>query len=464
MNLSKQALRALALSLVFGPILDAQATLEPKSVLAESLTEHAVPGKRSEACIVPKHFPGADYDEKDLEHESALCLLNSGVNAAVCPKTNSTNPGLDWFLIPDGMKVSEVVSQNCFVPDSKDKKDNALKKVAKYKLSTSCSYAPSIIAYYHLSRILGDVANVPVVVYRTFDLENHKALAEKAMLLTRKSSGQQPLIYQTWSALKSALDAGKASQRAGLLFTNGYDQSYGALQKNPTDEEFYKEFFNKPSGKATRAQAFRDKNPIYKSLTRSENLSKIVGTEFNQKNVQLIVQMKDAADMIILDTILNQQDRFGNIHYVEKYYYRDLNDLNKNGVPEIKTKKKLSAEEVAERGAVKVKEMILKDNDCGVTKTNHAENAGLVERIAHIDPSTYKSLQRLGAAADHEITRSFFIEALRFTRADYDEVSANIKKVARVIYKACVSGRLKLSLNLEDHFSGTPYNRSCDDF
>ena len=37
--------------------------------------------------------------------------------------------------------------------------------------------------------------------------------------------------------------------------------------------------------------------------------------------------------MIVLDTLMNQQDRFGNIHYLETFYYRNTSDLNSDGTP-----------------------------------------------------------------------------------------------------------------------------------
>jgi hypothetical protein len=83
---------------------------------------------------------------------------------------------------------------------------------------------------------------------------------------------------------------------------------------------------------------------------------------------------------------MNQQDRFRSIHYVETYYYHDAKDLNPDGIAELKSSRKLTPEEAAQIGAVQVKEMPLKDNDCDVAKQNVAKQAGLADLIAHIDP------------------------------------------------------------------------------
>ena len=128
----------------------------------------------------------------------------------------------------------------------------------------------------------------------------------------------------------------------------------------------------------------------------------MVGRDFTAENVQKMIQLRDAANMIVMDTLLNQQDRMGNIHALERYYYLDPNDVNAAGQPTLRSAKigDLSADDVQRLKAVEVSEMILKDNDCGVSKQNIDKQAGLDNKIAHIDPSTYERLLRLNAAAD----------------------------------------------------------------
>ena len=73
---------------------------------------------------------------------------------------------------PKGVALDAFIAGQC-KPDGKTE--------AKYKLSTSCSYTPSLLAYYHLSRVLGNIVNVPVAVVRTLDLDRHKAVAQHAL-------------------------------------------------------------------------------------------------------------------------------------------------------------------------------------------------------------------------------------------------------------------------------------------
>jgi hypothetical protein len=424
----------------FGPAL-AHAALSAHAQRGERIVELPVPGRAAEVCIIPKHFDGAGYFDKDIEVESQLCNIDVQKNAAVCPKLNSTNPGLDIYSIPQGGTPKQVEAARC--------KTDGADKIAKYKLSSSCSYTPSILGYYHVSRMLGGIADVPPAVLRTFDLQNHVAIGRAALAQTASGS----LIHQTWVSLMAQLTAGANSKRRDLLLTEDFAQSYGALSENPTDESFYKEFFNGGANNAARAQNFRDRNPIVGMLARNVGISTLVGRNFSAENVQKMVQLKDAADLIVIDTLMNQQDRFGNIHSRAAYYYLDTKDLNQDGSPKLKSSGNMAPEEVARLGAVEIKKMLLKDNDCGVAKTNVAKQVGLADRIAHIDPQTYLLLLQLDAVADRAETKDFFARETLFTADDYANVRKNLNELATKLHQACLQGRLKLDLDLQAHFS-----------
>ena len=417
----------------------------------EKIVEIAVPGKNPEVCVVPKHFADATYSSDDTAAEAKLCAIDENTNAAVCPKTNSTNPGLDLHSVPPGFTPAQVAAANCGTQGAK--------KIAKYKLSTSCSYTPSILGYYHLSRMLGGIGDVPPAVIRTFELQNHVALGRKALAETSSSS----LIHQTWASLMTQLTAGAGASRRDLLLTDDFKQSYGALSVNPKKEQFYREFFNGGANPVAKATNFRDKNPITALLARNGDINTLVGRSFTAANVQTMVQLQDAADMIVIDTLMNQQDRFGNVHYLEVYYYQDPRNLNADGSKKVKSSKTPPADTVLVAGAVQVKKMLLKDNDCGVVKQNVAKQANLADHIAHISPNTYERLLKLDAVADSADTRDFFTKELLFTAADYASVLVNLHALAAKLHQACSQGRLRPDLDLDAHFSGRPSTApNCD--
>jgi hypothetical protein len=432
------------------PVLS-HATLSTNVPRGEKTVQVAVPGRNAERCVIPKHVANGRYADHDLKDESELCGIDENSNAAVCPKTNSTNPGLDLYSLPQGLSPTQVAGAKC--------KSAGSKKIAKYKLSTSCSYTPSILGYYHLSRMLGGIADVPPAVLRTYDRLNHIALGRIALAETSPGS----LIHQTWAALMAQLTAGSQASRRDLLLTDDFTQSYGALSVNPRGENFYPEFFNGGANNVSRAINFRDRNPIVALLARTDDISGLVGRTFTIENVQKMVQLRDASDLIVIDTLMNQQDRFGNVHYQETYYFRDSADPNPDGSPKLKSSRKLTPEQVAQLGAVQVKTLLLKDNDCGVSKTNVARQADLIDRVAHIDPDTYRRLLQFDATADSPTTRDFFIQELLFTPADYTSVRNNLRQVVTKLHQGCAQGRIKLDLDLQAHFSGQPMKPpGCD--
>jgi hypothetical protein len=423
--------------------LNSYAVLKPTEVMAANMASLDVPGRVPELCIALKHFPTAKYSSKDERKEAELCSLNVNQNVAACGKMTSTNPGV-LFSTSKTQSLEELTRTNCSNDDAKTQ--------GKYKLSTSCSYTPSILAYYHLSRLLGNIGNVPVSVLRTFDIDRHKEVAQRTLKLLPRDE----IIYQTWSSLNSALEAGPKGKKADLLFVEGFQQTYGALLKNVKNDGMYKEFFN---GGKDRAATFRERNVLYKSLTRREME---VPRDFNFDNMQKFVQMRDISEFILLDYILSQQDRFGNIDYRESYYYLTVDN---NGQPEVESDPDLEdVPEEARAGALKIKEMVLNDNDCGVVKTNVVKDAKLLEGIAHIDPKTYRRLMDLAALVDQPEIKTQFLSAVQFTEKDFMNVSSNVKAAAAVLKTKCMKNELALDLDADHHFSTQPQPNSynCD--
>jgi hypothetical protein len=401
---------------------------------------------QAEICVIPKKYPNAIYSSKDVELEQELCGLNSSQPVALCPKLKSTNPAIEFFSIPQGMTASQVESKKCDTDESK--------KLAKYKGSISCSYTPSLLSYYHISRILGNIDQVPPVVIRTMNLKNHKALAEKAVAQVNPSF---TLLKQIWSGYNAHLKAGASSSKKDALFTTDFTQSYGALQLNPRSEEKYSEMFFSAKGKETRAEAFRNRSPIYALIKDQRDLKTLVGSQFNQANVQKVLQMQNVADMIVLDHMLSQADRFGNMHFSNAYFYV----ASEGGTLNVKRKNKMDAQEIASTGAVQVKHMMLKDNDCGVTKENMAQKAGLIKGVNHISPTTYARLVRLQYDVTQEETRNFFKAETLMTDTDYNLFKTNLNEVVNTLKDACKAGRLKLDLDLDIQFGNKPADRTC---
>jgi hypothetical protein len=336
---------------------------------------------------------------------------------------------------------------------------DAAKKFAKYKSSISCSYTPSILAYYHVSRIFGDILMVPPAVLHTFDIERQRQIAEKA--ISHLNGKSDSLLKQIWEGFNSHLRSPGASAKKDVLFTDDLKQSYGALQQNPRGEEKYSEMFFAARAGGTRAEAFRDRSPIYQLLKDSRSLRSLVGNQWNKQNVQTVQQMRDVSEMILMDYLLGQEDRFGNVHYKESYLYVDA---SKEGQSVEKMSAKSDAAEVRSRNAILVKRMMLKDNDCGVSgsRENRVKKYRLLEGVNHMNPETYKRLLALSREVSNASTTTFFREETMMTAGDYNTFRTNVAEAVEILQGACRRGKLQLDLDLNGHFVNRPIQQGCD--
>lgn len=415
---------------------------------------------RNEICVIPNRLgglkadgkPKSDYSEKDLQNEAKLCMMDASVNVAACAKENSTNPGVQFFEMPNGATIAQIESLEC----KENSKFPKIKKLAKYKNSTSCSYTPSILSYYHISRFLGGVNQVPAAVLRTLDVKKHIAIGE-----TIDSTDG---TFLTWPSLLKFLKTGKDmtnKDKMHGLFTDDFKQSYGALQKNPTGEEKYSELYNGGADQAIRAVNFKSKNPTYALLADSRSLSNMGFNQWSTANLQQVLRMQNVADMILLDTILSQEDRFGNLHYTVEAY---AIGKDQNGQLNVKKQKELEVGQTYPTGTLQVKSLMMKDNDCGVAtnRTNHLKNAGLLKDLKHFNPETYQKFLKLAYLVNSQEGQTFFTKETAMNPADYAKFKTNVIEAAKLLNANCKSGKLLLDLDLDEQFAGVKSQKSCD--
>ena len=418
-----------------------------------------------EICVLPKHFEGAAYQQVmqadgmmslvDEKMEVQLCGLDfhsetpsqfenlNLIPTAVCPKINSTNPGLEIFKIPEGLSKNQMESQGCKVEGTK--------KLAKYKMSTSCSYTPSILGYYHISRMLGNILHIPVSVLRTVDQNYHLALAKKGLQLTPVKD----VIHQTFQTLVSGLEGHGSSSFNDRVLTTTH-QSYGALLEVLKNESSYQEFYHPGNDLAA---TFKQKDRTFKMLSTDQTLEKIISKKLSKENLQSLVAMKDLSEMLIIDYLMNQKDRFGNIASIDFAYYKDDQGLLR------RTAASNVSPNFLKPGVFVVKEMALKDNDCGGSdRTNVAKISGLTTGLRHLHPMTYHRLLWLNSIAQLLATKDFFTKEMRFTEQDQNVFHANLSELALKLRNLCLQGKLHLDLDFNQHFSGkeNPMSKKCD--
>lgn len=399
----------------------------------------------NEICVLPKPMPGVDYKAKDQKKEEELCGLSFEQTNGVCPKLNSTNPGVDIYKLSAPLTKEVFEAKDCGKIKAAGK---AAKKVAKFKQSTSCSYAPSLLAYYHFSRALGGIGHVPVAVVRTMDVKQHLAVANKAASLL---AGRHDLIAKTWATLRAA------DQNIGAhpeLYDARNRLIYGALQMNPRSETKYSEF-NRYASYATRYTDFM-RRPQVRAVMTAAPLASLLGHD-NKTNIQTMVQYKDLSDMILIDTLLNQQDRIGNIHNQCAYYLLNRGALvgaSDAKCDEPQRPDKTAADTPTFDDSVLIKEMMLKDNDCGVAKHNKFNDVKALERLRHMSAQTYAGFMALADTLQAPTGAAWMKSELLFTDKDVASIGANAARIKQVLLSGCQSGQLRLDLDLEAMLAG----------
>lgn len=438
--------------------MNAMAALNISTPRGEKTTTFTSPNGKSEVCVVPQKLNAKRFSKGDLEEETKLCNIDFYANSVVCAKQNSTNPGLLIGDLIQGYTKDQAESRLCEGPS------DDFKKEAKFKQSISCSYTPSILAYYQFSRML-DAGNVPAAVIRTMDKKEHSEHTNLA--LSYKSL--EPVMRSTWGSFAKA----HAKGTNPAIFDSTGQFVYGALVENPSKEENYTEVSGRGSYD-TRYQRFLQQAP-FQRVSNGNTVETLAAGNTLAKVAQTVVQMKDVSDMILLDTLFSQDDRIGNIHYKHAWYYIDENGKvdRKKSKASIKGGKLIVPEEEKTKygstGTI-VREMIMKDNDCGVDVTkrsNMMREISALEKVKHMSAKTYKRLLEFSKIAKTPEVEEWMQRELLFTTADLKgpgrSFQNNLDMAVKTLTTNCQKGTLKLDLNIEDYAPGAVKTQvACD--
>jgi hypothetical protein len=395
---------------------------------AQEVTEHTAPNGTVELATRPSTFPGHPeiYSQKDIEKEKELAAIDfyngktkDDLDIVLIPKTYSTSPGLNVHAI----KLPAGASRLSYASAHTGKSDSGQGKlIAKYKQSipTHFTYSPSILGYYHLSRFL-DAGHVEPAIVRTMDVASHKPLADLGKAKATGSNNREQ-----WTQLRALDDAHSNPS----LYTKDGKQLYGVLQANPTGEQSYPHLSDLAGAGAFAASS------EFAKVTSSSPLKlnyKDAAGKLDQAAVQQIVQIRDLSDMVLIDYIMSQADRFsGNMHSEKVYMWIDNGALKSDS-------KKIDPAKAAEQlkqipgDAVLVNRMIMKDNDAGLISGNSAKTNHLLEKISHMDSKTYDQLLDLQKELQKPEVAQWYQTELLFTSADFNTMKNNVDQAVAIL-------------------------------
>ena len=389
---------------------------------------HPSPNGTIELAIRSASFPGHPeiYSSKDIDKEKELAEIDcydgktrDGLEIVLIPKTYSTSPGINIHAVKLPAGVSHLSYAEAHTSKAHSSGD---KIIAKYKqtIPTHFTYSPSILGYYHLSRFL-DAGHVEPAIVRTMDVAAHKPLADLGKAKAIGSNNRKQ-----WTELR-ALDE---AHNNPALYTEDGKQLCGALQANPAGEESYPHLSDLGGAAAFAASAEFGKvsSPSPLKLDYKDANGKL-----NQVAVQQIVQVKDLSDMVLMDFIMSQADRFsGNMHCEKIYVWIE------NGVVKEKSKKSdpaKAAEQLKEipAEAVLINRMIMKDNDAGLISGNSAKTYHLLEKVSHMDPKTYNRLLDLQKELQKAEVAQWYQTELLFTPTDFKTIKDNVDQSVGIL-------------------------------
>ncbi|PYK09304.1 MAG: hypothetical protein DME65_12230 [Verrucomicrobia bacterium] len=389
---------------------------------------HVAPNGTVESAIRPLPFPGRSeiYSNKDVEKEKELAEIDfyngktkEGLDVVLVPKTYSTSPGINIHAVnlPAGMSRLDYAKGHTSKSHS-----TADKIIAKYKqtIPTHFTYSPSILGYYHLSRFL-DTGHVEPAIVRTMDVGAHKPLADLGKAKAIGSNNRKQ-----WTELRALDDA----HNNPALYTEDGKQLCGVLQANPTGEESYPHLsdLGGTAAFAASAEFARVTNPSPLRLDCKDDSGTL-----NQIAVQQVAQIKDLSDMVVMDFIMSQADRFsGNMHSQKVYLWIERGVLKHKAKKSDSAKAADPAKQIPPE-AVLINRMIMKDNDAGLISGNSAKSYHLLEKISHMDPKTYNRLLDLQKELEKPEIAQWYETELLFTLADFNTVKNNVDQVVGIL-------------------------------
>lgn len=430
------------------------------------LTEFLSPGGLGEQCIPIRPMPGAHYSRNDRKSEADYCKLDL-YQLALCPKLWSTSPGTILYEIDlDAYGGSTKKFEQAHCASGHHARDAARHKPAIFKISvndrdTSATYAPSSWVYYHFSRYFDVGIHVPVAVYRSMDAAEHNARVVKPALKITAGHRNLKMLAAGWrflDRLETGGDTPFGSQSAAL--TNGERQVFGVLLKNKGDRYGPEVNGTRESGWGVGQNhdfqmtapylALRSNLPVDQAARQGINsargnprMAKALPADVPVE--QVVFWMKDVLEIALLDTLLGQQDRIGNIDYSWRWYWVEdgkLEDKAAHGKEPPKKAQPFSP--------VRLRQSAINDNDAGVRRgyANFAQKSGMLEGLRHFHPGLYRRLGELANDLGNKGPVYMWLTAAAgLSQKETDAIATRTVQVFESLKTDCEGGQLKLDLD-----------------
>jgi hypothetical protein len=432
----------------------------PAAPVQGEVTEFRSPSGVVEQCIRIADFPGARYSRHDRKDEALYCALDFA-QLALCPKLWSTSPGTILFEI-DGDDYAGFERQNC--ADGHHATQAARSHPANLKMSvnsreSSATYAPASWVYYHLSRYFDTQTYVPVAVYRSIEVAEHNRRVTKPALAIVGDSRRLRMLAAGWRALDAIETGADTSAAAAAVLTDGGRQAFGVLidskgdrygaEFNGTRESGWGAGQNHDFQQTAPFIALRDPRPVAEAAKAAisearENPRMAKDLAADTPVEQVVFWMQEVTEITLLDYILGQQDRIGNIDYNWRWFWIEDGKLESRWAHE-----KEAPADIAGFAPVRLRQSAINDNDAGVRPgyADFAEKTHMLEDLRHYNPGLFQRLGRLAADfAAQGPAYQWLTASAGLSQREAETIARRTGQAFALLQADCRSGQLKLDL------------------
>jgi hypothetical protein len=333
-------------------------------------------------------------------------------------------------------------------------------KVSINARDTSATFAPASWVYYHMSRYFQTGVQVPVAVYRSMGAKIHNERVTKPALDIVAGRHGLGMLTAGWRLL-DAIETGQSTgAQANAVLTDNGQQIFGVLlnikgdrygpEINGTRESGWGSGQNNDFQQTAPFLALRSELPVAEAASAAihearQNPKMAKALPADTPVEQVVFWMQDVLEITLLDFILGQQDRIGNIDYNWRWYWVEDGKLHSSPA-----QGKEPPAAIAAHNPVRLRQSALNDNDAGV-RTGYADFAAtthMLENLRHYNAGLYQRLGRL--AADFEArgpAYRWLTESAGLSGKEAGNIVRRTGEAFALLQADCQSGRLRLDLD-----------------
>jgi hypothetical protein len=409
------------------------------------------------------------YRDQDSEVVDRLCSVDLYAARstkkrrarAVCPKLKGSSPGLEIYDLKTArMSKRRFERKVCRIMRRKRWSRRRIRKTSVYKTTVFGRERQATLLYFHFSRLLGNIALVPPSTSRTVSAREYTAWSRRGLRYMKKIGKKTELAsintIDGWDVLVGLMTVSprrvrgrQVMARHRLLVPGRPHLVRGTITRNVRGESEHRALCYHGRIEFEKAASYR-KAPYYRLVRSRRSAQRLLGLAQKRgrrlrRGLQKLSCARDFTHMVILDQLLNQRDRIGNVH--EKVYYHFVDSQGR-----LDWRKKSS--KVPGKVVVPLRRLILRDNEDGLyfKHVGQIVSAGLFRDIRHLDPGTYSRIQWLARLMDDSrsaaAVKRYFVDHVEIDPGMYEQVKARFVWIARYFARRRGAGKLRLDLDL----------------